>query len=546
MTEPKRMLIHAPQFNLKDDPLEGTNLIEASAGTGKTYTITGLFIRLILEKNLSADQILVVTFTDAATSELKNRIRTGLGKAINAFECGFSDDKFLNALFAKVQLLHSGEETIEILFERLNTVLQNFDEAAIYTIHGFCQRMLHDYAFESGVMFDTELITEQEALKREIVEDFWRKNLYNASRLFVNYVIENKKLTPDKLLEFIGNRISQPYLKIIPPVNINDSTQKEKAFQDAFDAVSKAWDTSKEDVKNILLNDDGLKRNSYKPEKIHGLIQGMDEYLALGNNHPSLFKDFELFTSGRIEISVKNKYKAPEHPFFNLCEDLNNRHSELVSIFEQRILAMNTELFQYVKEELKKRKQTQNTQSFDDLLLNLHNALEGKGGDILAESIRKKFKAALIDEFQDTDPVQYSIFKKIFDQKESILFLIGYPKQAIYSFRGADVFAYMDAAENAGFRYTLTENWRSEPDLIHAVNTIFENNNPAFIYDEIPFEPAKYPENKPDPVFLFDDSQTGEAKSKAPLYLWFVNAIEPTKPINKPIAKELIVNASCR
>jgi len=117
---------------------------------------------------------------------------------------------------------------------------------------------------------------------------------------------------------------------------------------------------------------------------------------------------------------------------------------------------------------------------FDDLLLNVYTTLLSSSGNLFAGSIRKKYSAALIDEFQDTDPVQYKIFSKLFIHKETCLFLIGDPKQAIYSFRNADLFAYLKAAEKAGKPFTLDTNWRSEPGLIKAVNSLFSSHKNPF------------------------------------------------------------------
>ncbi|MGA2957941.1 MAG: exodeoxyribonuclease V subunit beta, partial [Thermodesulfobacteriota bacterium] len=178
--------------------------------------------------------------------------------------------------------------------------------------------------------------------------------------------------------------------------------------------------------------------------------------------------------------------------------------------------------------------------SFDDLLIRLRGALDKTGGDDLAKAIRTKYRAALIDEFQDTDPIQYAIFKNVFGGEESILFLIGDPKQAIYSFRGADLFAYMRAAGHVDSRYTLTKNWRSEPGLITAVNTIFSNGKNPFIYEAIPFEPSTAKERK-DHEFLKING-----KEEAPFHLWFVDAekvAESGKPITKGRARELIPDA---
>ncbi|MBW2139262.1 MAG: UvrD-helicase domain-containing protein, partial [Deltaproteobacteria bacterium] len=173
------------KFDLLESPLYGTNLIEASAGTGKTHTITCLFLRLLLEIPLPVSQILVVTFTEAATGELKDRIRSRLREAAAVFSGEETRDEFLVKLWQK---FHDKEAVLACLDE----ALKSFDQAPIFTIHSFCRRMLHEYAFESGAPFNPELITEQEDIKREIVDDFWRIHFYWASPLFVNYALEKR------------------------------------------------------------------------------------------------------------------------------------------------------------------------------------------------------------------------------------------------------------------------------------------------------------------------------------------------------------------
>ena len=189
-------------FDLLESPLEGTNLIEASAGTGKTYTIAGLFLRLILEKGFSVNDILVVTYTVAATEELRDRIRKKIREAMEAFSAGSSSDEFLNGL---VQKNPDPQGAIRLLQEALH----DFDEASIFTIHGFCQRTLHESAFESGSLFDTELIPDQERLKEEIVRDFWRLQFYRAPLEFVAYA-QSKGVSPRYFLNLLGQRNRPP------------------------------------------------------------------------------------------------------------------------------------------------------------------------------------------------------------------------------------------------------------------------------------------------------------------------------------------------
>jgi len=524
-------------FDLLDSPLKGTNLIEASAGTGKTYTITGLFMRLVLEKNLSVNEILVVTFTEAATEELKDRIRTKLRQAIQAFQrlnhsTGSGEDAFLDDLAKR-------SRDPKTALARLREALRAFDQAAIFTIHGFSRRVLHDNAFESGSLFDTELVTEQENLKQEIIDDFWRIHFYQASPLFVNFAV-HEKFGPDRLLSLLRGRVAQPYLKIIPQLKIPDTARQEKNFRASFDELCNAWQSAKADVEKILSTDEGLNRVKYGKAKIPFWIQAMDHYVVSGGHNPVLFKGFLKFTTSELKVSMKKDRTPPTHPFFELCERLKQGQEALESVFRERLLGLKAALFHYVENELAKRKEEKNVQSFDDLLLKLNRALEEKGGQDLARAIRKRFRTALIDEFQDTDPVQYAIFKKVFGEKESTLFLIGDPKQAIYSFRGADIFTYMKAKQDVTSRHTLGENWRSDPGLITAINTVFAGKELPFVYKEIPFHrAAPAPKKAPEPLRF-------KEKTESPFQFWFFEAGKVSdfgKPVSKTLAKQLIPEA---
>ena len=520
------------EFDLLNSPLDAASLIEASAGTGKTYCIAGLFLRLVVEKNLPVDKILVVTYTEAATAELRDRIRSRLREAADAFLTGRSRDQFLNSLVEKTA---DGQTALS----RTREAIRAFDEAAIYTIHGFCRRVLHENAFESGGLFDTELISDQTDVTRQIVLDFWRGHIYNASTLFVNYLITSK-ITPDGLFTFFGNRVSNPDLKVIPVLDAPDSSLAERLFTEAFDDISRMWPSAKEEVGEILLNCEGLKLNSYPKAKIHVWIEAMDGFVATGCKDVSLSEGFKKFSSSELAVGTKKGHAAPAHPFFTLCETMLERYDALKRVFDKRILSLKTGLFHYLQAELGKRKSRQNIQFFDDLLNNLYTALMRDKGKALSQNIRGRFKAGLIDEFQDTDPLQYAIFREIFGQ-ESILFLIGDPKQAIYGFRGADIFAYMEAAKNVQARYTLQENWRSEPGLIDAVNALFEGADSPFVFDDIRFEPAKAPDDKHDYEMLITGGKTESA-----LHLWFVDAGKVTcsdKALSKSIARDMIAGA---
>ena len=187
------------KFDPINSPLDGKNLIEAAAGTGKTYAVTCLFVRLIIEKRLPVREILVVTFTVAATEELKDRIRKILKDALDSFTRGRSDEVFLRGLLEK----YPDEADRKIAVERLTAAVRDFDEAAIFTIHGFCQRMLYENAFESGALFDVEMVTNQEDLRKEIVEDFWRRHFYDALPELVEYAM-NRGFSPGIFSQIVG------------------------------------------------------------------------------------------------------------------------------------------------------------------------------------------------------------------------------------------------------------------------------------------------------------------------------------------------------
>ncbi len=227
---------------------------------------------------------------------------------------------------------------------------------------------------------------------------------------------------------------------------------------------------------------------------------------------------FELFTLSGVKKATKKNYAPPQHPFFELFEILKEKQEALSCAYAQRLLGLKSSLFNFLHQSLCKQKQRRNVQSFYDLLVKLRNALADKSGAELAKIIRAKYHAALIDEFQDTDPLQYEIFHNIFKNQGGILFLIGDPKQAIYSFRGADIFAYLHAISQVETQYTLKENWRSDPQLINAVNTIFSHVKDPFVFEAIKFQEASAAKNKEaDPLII-------AGIPEPPLQLWFLDA----------------------
>ncbi|MFO7667245.1 MAG: exodeoxyribonuclease V subunit beta [Desulfobacterales bacterium] len=526
------------EFDLINAPLHGTNLIEAGAGTGKTYTIESLFVRLIIENNLTVDQILVVTFTKAATEELKDRIRNKLVKAKEAFMKGKSSDSLIDSLCRKY-------DDHELAAELINKALIDFNEASIFTIHGFCARILSENSFETGSLFDTELVTDQTDLIQDIAEDFWRIHLYNAEPEFIRYSV--KKLKGPGFFSKLLSRQVSTCKSIIPLIEKPIFENLLYDYRNLIKRIRSEWHVSRNEISD-LLNDPALNGKIYgsvvpdesgcsgRERKILSLLSLMDGLLDERSSGFPLFEKFEYFTAEKIKKSVKAKQKAPRHQFFDICDELAEKNNEIESVFDRYILHLKREFLRYAGSELAKCKKSRNIQYYEDLLTRVRDALvNSRGNPDLAIEIRRKYKAALIDEFQDTDPVQYEIFLNLFGFKENVLFIIGDPKQAIYSFRGADIFSYINAASKAGSKSTLTENWRSVPGLIDAVNTLFSDLKKPFIFDDIAFYKgvSRYAEEYRDK----------DVFSHAPFTLWHLFSDEYTennKSIKKDVAEKVI------
>jgi len=465
---------------LFDTPLDGMNLIEASAGTGKTYTITGLYLRLILEQGLTVEQILVVTYTKAATAELRERIRTRMVALKRAAEQD-QPDEFRDALLAD-------PEMAELRMQRLTLAILSFDRAAIFTIHGFCQRLLSENAFESGMPFQTEMLLDERALVQEVVDDFWRSRIQDIPPGLLGYLLD-RGITPDQLAVGLRGNINKPYLEIRGSAMPDGLAELERDFLNHFEAARRLWLDQREAIVTLLKQSDGLNRQKYRQSSIDKWGLAMDLYLQ--PTPGPQFPELEKFTSDALAQAVKKGGVAPVHPFFDACTRLLDALKTLQTHCEQARVALLSELIPYVNAELQKRKQQLRVQSYDDLLLNLQSALRGERGEALVEAVRRTYSAALIDEFQDTDPVQYEIFETLFVKRPGILFLVGDPKQAIYSFRGADIFAYLKASAETQNRYTLDVNWRSVAPLIEAVNYLFDQPQGGFLFQQIGFQHSR-------------------------------------------------------
>jgi len=500
-------------------PLTGTRLIEASAGTGKTFTLTALYLRLLLERGLDVPQLLVVTFTEAATDELRGRVRARLREAAAAFEAGESGDPVLAGLLRRLD--DHGARA-----QQLRDAITRLDEAAIFTIHGFCQRMLTEHAFESGALFDTELTTDEQALREAVINDFWRTRFYDADRAFAAWVRE-RWATPAALLDELSPWVHNAVPRVLPPADDRSVAEAEAGVDAARARAGSVWSAS--DIERLLLEAKGLSRaeRAYRPDRVQALVAAAEAYFAGGNGRfvPAELADLtpERLAAGRTPGAVNKGIAPPEHPFFERCATLVACARELDVRREARLLS---DAADYLRDGLARRKREHRHWTFNDLLVDLDTALHAPGGEALAASIRSRFPAALVDEFQDTDPLQYRIFDTVYGAAgdAGAWFMIGDPKQAIYGFRGADIFTYIQARRDtdpATQHFTLGINWRSAEALVRAVNTLFSQASAPFIFDrDIDFLPVQ-PSGRADEAPFTVDGETPSA-----LAVWFVERTE--------------------
>ncbi|MFA5627279.1 MAG: exodeoxyribonuclease V subunit beta [Thiohalomonadaceae bacterium] len=523
------------ELQIETFPLTGQRLIEASAGTGKTYTIAELYLRLLLEKELTVTQILVVTFTEAATQELRGRVRLRLYNALR-FVSKKSDEDNSAAMLSQ----YRGDLAT---IQRLQDAVTRMDEAAIFTIHGFCQRSLTDNAFESGVLFDAAFVTDETSIREDIAKDFWRKRVIPADAAAMTFVIENWQ-NPSALLRAVSPLVGVLDIKIIPVVNVDVVAELTRRYQSAFAELRAAWLHEQTDIISLLESSDVLSRaeKAYRQDKLDEVFAGMAEFAKWEHAPASLPPLFDLLTESKIndaslhkKAALKKGIPIPAHPLFALADKLARIHSSLNTA---RLTLFMQEAADYISSELAQRKDKSRIMFFDDLLNKLDIALMGDGGEELATRIRQRYPVAMIDEFQDTDPIQYRIFNSIYQQQDECgLFLIGDPKQAIYSFRGADIFTYMQARADTDAdtgHYTLKTNYRSHSALVKSVNAVFGNARAPFVYaGEIDFMPVKAAA-KADSTPLSIEGQLAD-----PLVCWYLQcAEENSDKKSKKISKQ--------
>lgn len=463
-------------------PLHGRRLIEASAGTGKTYTLAGLYLRLVLgvggEARMPPD-ILVLTFTRAATRELRERIRHRLVEAARAFRAGHSQDDNLRWLMGQF-----APQRWPACARLLDVAAGWMDEAAIHTIHAWCQTMLRQHAFDSGSLFEQEVDAADPLLLQHALADYWRQWWYGEHpyRHHLNRIVSEFGTFGKQLRELrragavlvAAGRQPEP---LSPGDYLNQVAAREAGPGQAVAVVLADWSVEGAAVAGVLRQalENGFYANGRNKAvaatraALPRLIDELSDWQP-GQPFPA---DLEWLHPGHLE-SVCKKNKAPEHPWLGrlggALDEMGGYPDCAARIWAHALESIESRLLA--------EKQRANRLDFDDLLHHLDQALEAPGGQRLRQTILTQYPIALVDEFQDTDPVQFRIFERLWgrcaaDDARHGLFLIGDPKQSIYSFRGADIHAYMTARNQTDSHHSLERNYRSSEAMVSAVNGLF-------------------------------------------------------------------------
>ena len=485
-------------------PLAGLNLIEASAGTGKTWSLCGLYLRLLLEKKLEVSRILVVTFTNAATSELRSRIRDRILEALEILrqrEVGQVESSFDRELVEYLDTLAEKEGATPAR-QRLALARECFDEAAIFTIHGFCQRALADTPFSGGLPFVFEAVEDDTEHRLQEARDFWRSRISSLTAPCMEHLLAAGD-SPAAYAQYLGRRLAKPLARIEWPSS-SPAEPDLAALEAAFAPLQAAWSAGETEPPEVLTASlEILKSNSYTAD---GITQGAEEWRGwlvtgdpLHRPHDQKKAKFPLYRRARVTNGTlkAHKSKSPSHPFFDAADHFLEEQEKYLDALTLKRLQLLREFLESAAPRLRERKRQERVVAFNDMLANLHEALTSGENPGLSAALRERFPVALIDEFQDTDPLQFEIFRLIHGVDEHLrenpVFLVGDPKQAIYSFRNADLHTYLRAASLVSARHMLGKNHRSTPALVKACNGIFSANSAAFLQPGIDFtrvEPA--------------------------------------------------------
>ncbi len=475
----------APRPTLIDWPLEGTHRIEASAGTGKTFALALLHTRLVVERGLAVKNILAVTYTVAATEELRERLRHQLGRAVvlaalddDALDAARTSGDAADAITASVLRERRRHEAPARLAARLRRAVAEVDLAPIHTIHAFCQRVLANHALASGEpLVAGEFVTSERALHAEIALDIWRRYTRDRETAARLQTLWNE---PDLLARDLRLLLTAETLL---PSRAEPDPEALAALEVAADALRDACRAHLPDARRMIEDaraNTVLHKGRPSDKTLTELWSALVAFAGGGALGDEVCKNLDVLTPAGIAERVNSRFRATaklDSPLLHAIGSYIGVRRAAARAYAEARASLLHDVRDAALARMATIKRERGLTGFDDLVERVHAALASEQGARLAAALREDYPAALVDEFQDTDAKQWSIFRRIYvehdDAPRPALFLIGDPKQAIYRFRGGDVHTYHAAGADAETTETLDRNFRSRPRMIEAVEAVF-------------------------------------------------------------------------
>ncbi len=504
--------------------LAGQSLIEASAGTGKTFTIAGLYARLVVEEGIEVRNILVMTFTKAATEELRTRLRERLQLAARWLDDPAADPTaalpaddlateelitlaLLRRTRAKLAQASGDAEAKARLGKRIDNAIQRMDEAAIFTIHGFCQRVLRDHAARiDGGGDDLDMVPSDRDLLQDIAADLWLEvaGSGDRDRLRALVVLAGD---PDGLARRLADVVHfDGQLEPAPDGSLTGQTEMDGARQ----ALVTAWQTGGDEAITTFhewFDGHRLSKTKYKDDEAAQFVAAARALMAGENVSDGQLK---LLSWQNLDKAI-NKKPREQYGDFPALPPLTAVDELFAMQLDLQALLLH-ELREAARERLAVRKRELLRRAYADLIATLRDAVTGPHAAALIADLRRQYPYAMVDEFQDTSPAQYAIFQALYDGFGSLL-MIGDPKQAIYAFRGGDVHTYLAAAEGVARKRTLPRNFRSSSAMLAAIDALFTQVDDPFMAEGIAFTPVECG-REPEGCLHIDGEQV------LPLTLW--------------------------
>ena len=429
-------------FDVKNAPVRGVNLVEASAGTGKTYSVGIMVLRCLLEQGIPIGKVLMVTFTKAAVAELEERVR----KFVNdAHSYAFGLKTYLpegqDAISDVVQ--RSAKSDADKTKKALAKAMSQLDELSVMTIHSFCEKNLKEFAFASGQMFQQDIIADESELIAKFAAEYWQNLLCGDDK---DLIIDNTDVKYSDFTSAVGD-----FLKGLELV----ATEKKPDVDSAMSHLQNILDLNLEEIEAYK---NGKGNSSFKKTEVD-VSSAIDFYELI-----------------RSKVKIKNGELTPLY-----IKNLPSKFLDAV----KNVVVTKASIPPYIykkglkdiAEKLQKHKVERALLSYDDLISKMYDAVHHHSmGQDFIQNVSNNYWAVFIDEFQDTDEQQYTIFHKIFAKNARVTYYIGDPKQSIYGWRSADLDVYDDAKKSVhpDHQFTMGTNFRSEQAYVNSLNQLYD------------------------------------------------------------------------